>query len=228
MAATAVVRVCESINCTKEAKLQCPTCIKLGIEGSFFCEQECFKGSWKEHKQVHKKERMKINMKAQNEAAVSFNPWPGYVFSGPLRPFPKSTLRVVPEDIEKPDYADHPEGYPASEMEIRGSTQIKVLNKDEIEGLRTACKYGREVLDVAAAMIRPGVTTDDIDEAVHNACIERKCYPSPLNYRGFPKSCCTSVNEVICHGIPDKRPLEEGDIVNGKFMSVPVRACGKK
>ncbi|PIK56372.1 putative methionine aminopeptidase 1, partial [Apostichopus japonicus] len=104
--------------------------------------------------------------------------------------------------------------YPASEMDIRGSTQIKILSKDELEGLRTACKYGREVLDVAASMIKPGITTDEIDEAVHQACIERKCYPSPLNYRGFPKSCCTSVNEVICHGIPDKRKLVEGDIVN--------------
>ena len=59
-----------------------------------------------------------------------------------------------------------------------------------------------------------GVTTDEIDRIVHDASIERNCYPSPLNYQGFPKSCCTSVNEVICHGIPDKRPLENGEILN--------------
>lgn len=59
-----------------------------------------------------------------------------------------------------------------------------------------------------------GVTTDEIDRVIHEACIERDAYPSPLNYFNFPKSCCTSVNEVICHGIPDKRPLEDGDIVN--------------
>lgn len=53
-----------------------------------------------------------------------------------------------------------------------------------------------------------GVTTDEIDRIVHEACIERDCYPSPLNYYEFPASCCTSVNEVICHGIPDQRPLE--------------------
>lgn len=53
-----------------------------------------------------------------------------------------------------------------------------------------------------------GVTTDEIDRIVHEACIERECYPSPLNYHNFPKSCCTSVNEVICHGIPDMRPLQ--------------------
>lgn len=58
------------------------------------------------------------------------------------------------------------------------------------------------------------MTTDAIDAAVHAATVERGAYPSPLNYRGFPKSCCTSVNEVICHGIPDNRKLRDGEIVN--------------
>lgn len=156
---------------------------------------------------------MKSILLQQNETA-NYNPFPGFIFSGPLRPHPRSPIRTVPEGIQRPDYADRHDGDPISEMEIRGSTQIKILSKDEIEGLRIACKYGREVLDVAAAMIKPGITTDEIDAAVHEACVERKCYPSPLNYRGFPKSCCTSVNEVICHGIPDKRKLVEGDIVN--------------
>lgn len=70
------------------------------------------------------------------------------------------------------------------------------------------------MLDIGAKAVRVGVTTDEIDRIIHEATIERNCYPSPLNYSGFPKSCCTSVNEVICHGIPDKRPLENGDIVN--------------
>jgi len=72
----------------------------------------------------------------------------------------------------------------------------------------------REVLDIAAAHVKPGTTTDEIDSIVHQAIIERGGYPSPLNYRDFPKSVCTSVNEVICHGIPDQRKLEDGDIVN--------------
>lgn len=97
------------------------------------------------------------------------------------------------------------------------------------------CQLAREVLDIAAAAIRPGVTTDAIDAIVHEAIIERNAYPSPLNYRNFPKSVCTcvfgvaviwcphldvkffcasSVNEVICHGIPDQRKLQEGDIIN--------------
>jgi len=71
------------------------------------------------------------------------------------------------------------------------------------------------VLDEVALMIDVGVTSDEIDRVVHEACIERECYPSPLNYYKYPKSCCTSINEVICHGIPDMRPLANGDICNG-------------
>lgn len=64
------------------------------------------------------------------------------------------------------------------------------------------------------AAVKVGVTTDEIDRIIHEATIERGGYPSPLNYNGFKKSCCTSVNEVICHGVPDMRPLKDGDIVN--------------
>lgn len=70
------------------------------------------------------------------------------------------------------------------------------------------------MLDIAGEAVRPGITCDEIDRIVHEATIERNAYPSPLNYHRFPKSVCTSVNEVICHGIPDMRPLEEGDICN--------------
>lgn len=72
----------------------------------------------------------------------------------------------------------------------------------------------RKALDLGHSAIKPGVTTDYIDEVVHNFIIENGAYPSPYNYYKFPKSLCTSVNEVICHGIPDDRPLENGDIVN--------------
>ena len=69
-------------------------------------------------------------------------------------------------------------------------------------------------LDAGHAAIAPGVTTEEIDKIVHDFIIDHGGYPSPLNYYGFPRSCCTSVNEIICHGIPDTRPLQEGDIVN--------------
>ncbi|EED95173.1 predicted protein [Thalassiosira pseudonana CCMP1335] len=80
--------------------------------------------------------------------------------------------------------------------------------------MRIAGRAAREVLDLAGREVRPGITTDEIDRIVHEATLARGGYPSPLNYHNFPKSCCTSVNEVICHGIPDDRPLEKGDIVN--------------
>jgi len=70
------------------------------------------------------------------------------------------------------------------------------------------------VLDIAGQAVRVGITCDEIDRIVHVATIERNAYPSPLNYHQFPKSVCTSVNEVICHGIPDMRELRDGDIVN--------------
>merc|ERR1712070_35410 len=84
----------------------------------------------------------------------------------------------------------------------------------QIKGTRAAAKLGRECLDAAHRIVRPGVTTDEIDRLVHDITIEAGAYPAPLNYHGFPKSLCTSVNEVICHGIPDDRPLQDGDIIN--------------
>jgi len=94
------------------------------------------------------------------------------------------------------------------------STIIFFQSPDELDDLRYACQMGREVLDIAGNAVRVGITTDEIDRIVHEACIERGCYPSPLNYYKFPKAVCTSVNEVICHGIPDYRELQDGDIVN--------------
>ena len=80
--------------------------------------------------------------------------------------------------------------------------------------MREAGRIGREVLDIASAALRIGATGDEIDKIVYNATVERGAYPSPLNYGNFPISVCVSVNEVICHGIPDLRPFENGDIVN--------------
>ncbi|XP_068705433.1 methionine aminopeptidase 1-like [Montipora capricornis] len=203
-------RTCESQGCDQPAKLQCPTCIKLGIQGSFFCAQDCFKQNWNEHKKVHK--TVKAAAKIQNFKPASYNPWPGYKFTGALRPWPKSAWRVVPDHIQKPDYAET--GVPLSEIKSKQSMQIKVLSGEEVEKMRVACRLAREVMDTAANNVRVGITTDELDRIVHEACLERNCYPSPLNYHGFPKSCCTSVNEVICHGIPDMRPLEDGDLLN--------------
>lgn len=206
-------RTCETPGCDKEARLQCPTCIKLQIQGSFFCSQECFTGSWDLHKALHKLAKGG-NPSSCSKPNRSYNPWPGYVFTGKLRPAEHSSKRLVPDHIPRPDYAEHPEGYPISEQKLKGNTYVKQLDDEEIENLRVACKLGREVLDEAFNAVAIGVTSDEIDRIVHEATVDRDCYPSPLNYYQFPKSCCTSVNEVICHGIPDLRPLQDGDIVN--------------
>lgn len=92
--------------------------------------------------------------------------------------------------------------------------QIEVKSAEDIAKLREVALLARQALDLGHSVVKAGVTTDYIDEVVHNFIINNNAYPSPLNYYKFPKSLCTSVNEVICHGIPDSRPLENGDIVN--------------
>ena len=124
----------------------------------------------------------------------------------PVRPGLVSPRRVVPAEISKPPYALT--GDPGA------STSSLVRTPDEIDRMRRAGSIAAEVLLKAGSCVSPGVKTDDIDEVVHEAILAFGAYPSPLNYRGFPKSVCTSVNEIICHGIPDSRPLEEGDIIN--------------
>jgi methionyl aminopeptidase len=105
---------------------------------------------------------------------------------------------------------------PSRERILQKSLRF-LYSADELDGevgLRHAYRMGREVLDAAGKALRPGVTTDEIDCVMHEASLERSCYPSPLNYYNFPKLVCTSVNEVICHGIPDYREIQDGDVCN--------------
>ncbi len=123
-----------------------------------------------------------------------------------VRPGQISPRRAVPEHIALPDYALT--GKPG------GEDEAPVKTPEVIERMRRAGRAAAEVLALTGAAVGVGVTGDDLDAICHEECIRRGGYPSPLNYRGFPKSVCTSVNEVICHGIPDNRPLADGDIVN--------------
>ncbi len=92
---------------------------------------------------------------------------------------------------------------------------MPVVPPDEFaDRMREAGRAAREVLLEVGAAVRPGITTDELDRICHDACVARGGYPSPLHYKGYPKSLCTSVNEIICHGIPDDRTLVDGDIVN--------------
>jgi methionyl aminopeptidase len=123
-----------------------------------------------------------------------------------VRPGLVGLRRPVPASIGRPPYAES--GQPPAD---RGSA---VQPPDVIGRMRVAGRLAAEVLLEVGAAVRPGITTDELDAIAHEATVRRDSYPSPLNYRGFPKSLCTSVNEVICHGIPDSRSLVEGDIVN--------------
>jgi len=137
---------------------------------------------------------------------------PSFPYAGTLEPGVQSIQRVViDENIMLPDYAL--DGTPSAGRQLLPWI-IEVKSSSEITKMKAAGRVAREVLDIGGKMIKPGVTTDEIDKAVHEAALARGAYPSPLNYHGFPKSCCTSVNEVICHGIPDDRPLIEGDLIN--------------
>ena len=91
---------------------------------------------------------------------------------------------------------------------------IKIKSDREIALIRDACRLAAEILERSAELAKPGVTTDEINTFVHEATIKAGAYPSPLNYHGFPKSVCTSVNNVVCHGIPSDQVLKDGDIVN--------------
>ena len=97
---------------------------------------------------------------------------------------------------------------------------IKLKNEEDIAGIRHAGKLVLETLDLVEAGLKPGITTDDINSWVHDFTIKNRAVPAPLGYRGFPKSCCVSINEVICHGIPGKRVIEDGDIVNVDVTSI--------
>lgn len=198
---TDATHTCSTPGCEKPAKMKCPTCLKYGHE-SYFCDDECFKANWSVHVKEH------VDMKGQAEFVV-----PKIKYTGPLRPaYVTKQVKITDPKIQKPDYAET--GIPVSERTAKAAQIAPVYTDEEVKGIRAACKLTREALDFACNLIRPGITTDEIDKKTHAFITERGGYPSPLNYHGFPKSLCTSINEVICHGIPDMRPLEEGDIIN--------------
>jgi len=128
-------------------------------------------------------------------------PLEGRVLQGLVSP-----MREVPSHITRPPYAET--------GQVNRWAESAVKTPEIIARMRVAGKVAAEVLKLAGEFVRPGITTDEIDIYVHRLCIERNSYPSPLNYSNYPKSVCTSVNEVICHGIPDSRVLLDGDIIN--------------
>ena len=130
----------------------------------------------------------------------------------PIRPAPnhadkEGIMKQVPPHIARPPYAR------------TGSVPnpphfIMINEEEEINLLRTSARLARDVLDLACHSAKEGLTSNEIDRIVHDAIVEAGAYPSPLNYAGFPKSVCSSINEVICHGIPDERLMKKGDLAS--------------
>ncbi|TCO56858.1 type I methionyl aminopeptidase [Actinocrispum wychmicini] len=125
----------------------------------------------------------------------------------PLTPGEQSPRRQVPVTIARPEYV----GKPAP---ARNTEPTYVQTAETIETMRVASRIAARALQEGGKAVKPGATTDDVDAVVHEFLLDNGAYPSTLGYRGFPKSCCTSLNEVICHGIPDSTVIEDGDIVN--------------
>jgi methionyl aminopeptidase len=126
--------------------------------------------------------------------------------NGHLVPGRVSPLRGVPGGIERPEYVGH-----AGPRPFTGSD---VYPAERIDAIRESSRIAAEAIALVGASVAPGITTDELDGIGHDYMIANGAYPSTLGYRGFPKSSCTSLNEVICHGIPDDTVLQDGDIIN--------------
>ncbi|MGW3343890.1 type I methionyl aminopeptidase [Nonomuraea rubra] len=122
-----------------------------------------------------------------------------------LQPGRVSPMRKVPAHIERPEYV-------GKKRPRTGESDVKT--PEIIERMRVAGRIAGQALEEVGRHVRPGVTTDELDRIGHEFLLDHHAYPSTLGYKGYPKSLCTSINEVICHGIPDDTVLRDGDIVN--------------
>jgi methionyl aminopeptidase len=122
-----------------------------------------------------------------------------------LRPGHVSPIRKVPAEIPRPEYV-------GKKFPRTGEPDVKT--PEIIEKMRVAGRIAAQAMAEVAKNIEPGVTTDELDRIGHEFMLDHGAYPSTLGYRGFPKSLCTSLNEVICHGIPDDTVVRDGDIIN--------------
>jgi methionyl aminopeptidase len=124
----------------------------------------------------------------------------------PVAPGAISARRQVPAGIPRPEYVDRPAPTPYTGPEVKDA--------ETIAKMRVAGRIAAQALREVGRHVAPGITHDELDRVGHEFLCDHGAYPSTLGYRGFPKSLCTSANEVVCHGIPDSRVVEDGDIVN--------------
>lgn len=125
----------------------------------------------------------------------------------PIVPGVVSPMRLVPPHIKTPEY--YLSGTPH-----QAPRHISLFHGKELGFMRISASLARRMLDYACSLVQEGITTEEIDRLTHEEIVRNDAYPSPINYAGFPKAICTSVNEVCCHGIPDNRPLQLGDIIS--------------
>ena len=125
----------------------------------------------------------------------------GYLVAGRI-----SQTRTVPASIARPEYVGRPAPKPFTGSDVYAASDVELI--------RESGTIAARAVEAVGAAIRPGITTDELDGIAHDYMIDHGAYPSTLGYRGFPKSSCTSLNEVICHGIPDDTALVDGDIIN--------------
>lgn len=131
--------------------------------------------------------------------------------AGVLIPGVLSPQRAVPSEIVRPPYVGK-----ATPPAHEGGD---IYDAETIEKIRRAGRISSQALDLIGTLLKPGMTTDEIDRIGHDYVLDHGAYPSTLGYRGYPKSLCTSLNEVICHGIPDDTVLQDGDLVNVDITS---------
>ena len=161
---------------------------------------------------IHPKCCHSSSTKSPNEKVLQHKKETQFGCYSVVKPANVSPQRYVPEHIPKPPYLNP--GYFLKRLVFGKLKEIDIKNEEQIEGMRNACALAKQILQHTESYAKPGVTTDEIDQVVHDMCIQNNAYPSTLLYKSFPKSVCTSVNNVACHGIPDDRPLQDGDIVN--------------
>ncbi|XP_022897822.1 methionine aminopeptidase 1A-like [Olea europaea var. sylvestris] len=188
--------------CGKPAHLQCPKCVELKLprEGAASgSSQDCFKVSWSSHKSVHSKSissSAPVNPGEQNAASQN-DGWlyclrkgnarshelPHFDWTGQLRPYPISKRRPIPNQIDQPDWAL--DGIPKIEPNSDLQYHVEIKAPDQIEKMRETCRIARDVLDAAARVIRPGITTDEIDAVVHEVTIAAGIYPPHFMFTGL-------------------------------------------
>ena len=180
--------------------------IALGLFGNVYNSNLCPASAFEITTQMKSRSTIRAPLKICMSAKGFGVMKPKFKYTGRLQPGKVSPAPTVPEYIPKPDYAV--DGIPKSGKVGLKQWKINPQTPEDIQRMRVSGRIAREVLDSAVRFVKPGITTEMIDNLVHDEIIQRGAYPSPLNYHGFPRSCCTSINEVICHGIPDSTVLQ--------------------